>query len=129
MARLTVRQAKAEGCRRLGVLATSGTVDTHTYQRMCRAEGLGCVLPPAEHQQALMRIIYGQVKSGRRADMALFMQIADGLRAAGCERVVLGCTELSLIKRDEGLDSFFLDSTEVLAREALLACGISPIGF
>lgn len=130
MVRLTVRRAKAEGCRSLGVLATSGTVDSHTYQRLCRAEGLECVLPSPENQKALMEIIYGQIKSGRRADMALFMRVADELRAAGCERAVLGCTELSLIKRDEGLDDpFFLDSTEVLAREALLACGITPIGF
>ena len=42
---------------------------------------------------------------------------------------VLGCTELSLVKRDEGLGSFFLDSTEVLCRHALLACGVQPVGF
>ncbi len=130
MVRLTVRQARAEGCKRLGILATSGTVDSHTYQRMCKAEGLECVLPSAQSQQALMDIIYGQIKSGRRADMAAFTAIADELRAAGCGRAVLGCTELSLIRRDEQLtDPFFLDSTEVLAREALLACGITPRGF
>lgn len=130
MVRLTVRQAKAGGCKRLGVMATSGTVDSHTYQRMCRAEGLECILPSAQSQKALMEIIYGQIKSGRPADMAMFGRVSDELRAAGCERAVLGCTELSLIKRDEKLtDPFFLDSTEVLAKEALLACGITPIGF
>lgn len=130
MVRLTVQQARAGGCRRLGVMATSGTVDSHTYQRMCRAVGLECILPSAQSQKALMEIIYGQIKSGLPADMALFGRIADELRTAGCERAVLGCTELSLIKRDQNLaDPFFLDSTEVLAKEALLACGISPIGF
>ena len=61
--------------------------------------------------------------------MKIFMEIAAELRAAGCEKAVLGCTELSLIKRDEGLGAFYLDSMEVLARNAILAFGKTPIGF
>ena len=54
--------------------------------------------------------------------------VAD-LAAQGCDRAVLGCTELSLVKRDEHLGDFFLDSTEVLCRHALRACGVEPVGF
>ena len=37
---------------------------------------------------------------------------------------VLGCTELSLVKRDEHLGKFFIDSTEVCcAGTRLEACG------
>ena len=50
-------------------------------------------------------------------------------RSAGCGRIILGCTELSLIKRDEHLDSFYIDSMEVLAKHAILAFGKTPIGF
>ena len=43
---------------------------------------------------------------------------------------VLGCTELSLVKRDEHLDpTFFIDSTETLCKHTLLACGIQPLPF
>lgn len=129
MVRLTVQHAKAQGCTRLGILATSGTVGSCTYQRMCRAEGIDFAIPSLPRQTQLMNIIYDQIKKGQRADMKLFMEIADELRTAGCENAVLGCTELSLIKRDEGLDGFFIDSTEVLAEETLLACGKTPIGF
>lgn len=129
MVRLTVQHAKANGCTRLGILATSGTVNSNTYQRMCRAENIDFAIPCKQNQQHLMDIIYGQIKQGKPVDLTLFHQIADELRAAGCEYAVLGCTELSLIKRDYGLDSFFIDSTEVLAKETLLACGKSPIGF
>lgn len=129
MVRLTVQHAKAQGCTRLGILATSGTVGSCTYQRMCRAEGIDFAIPSLPRQTQLMNIIYDQIKKGQRADMKLFMEIADELRAAGCENAVLGCTELSLIKRDEGLDGFFIDSTEVLSEETLLACGKTPIGF
>lgn len=129
MVRLTVQHAKAQGCTRLGILATSGTVGSCTYQRMCRAEGIDFAIPSLPRQTQLMNIIYDQIKKGQRADMKIFMEIAAELRTAGCEKAVLGCTELSLIKRDAGLDDFFIDSTEVLAEETLLACGKTPIGF
>ena len=74
-------------------------------------------------------MIYDDIKQGRRADMRKFNAAVADLKAQGCDRAVLGCTELSLVKRDEHLDGFFIDSTEVLCRHALLACGVTPIGF
>ncbi len=129
MPRLTVAEAKAAGCRKLGILATDGTLKAGTYQLMCEEAGLGWAVPAPEHQRAVTAVIYDQIKQGRRANMALFNAAADDLRAQGCDRAVLGCTELSLVKRDEGLDGFFIDSTEVLCRHALLACGVEPTGF
>lgn len=129
MVHLTVNHAKAEGCKKLGILATSGTVDSFTYQRMCKAEGIDFAIPSPQKQANLMDVIYGQIKSGHQPDMQLFHAAADELRAAGCQRAVLGCTELSLIKRDYHLDDFFIDASEVLAYETILACGKTPIGF
>ena len=45
------------------------------------------------------------------------------------DMAVLGCTELSLVKRDEHLGPFFIDSTEVLCKHAMRACGVEPVGF
>lgn len=129
MPRLTVAEAKGGGCRKLGILATDGTLQAETYQIACRDAGLPWTAPSAENQKGVMTVIYDQIKKGRRADMRLFNDAVADLRAQGCDRAVLGCTELSLVKRDEGLDGFFLDSTEVLCKYALLACGVTPIGF
>ena len=125
----TVLAAKAGGSARVGILATTGTVRTRTYQRMCEKHGLPCAVPDDAAQAAVMDVIYGDIKQGRPADMAAFERAAASLRAQGCDRAILGCTELSLIKRDEGLGAFYLDSMEVLARNAILAFGKTPIGF
>lgn len=129
MPRLTVADAKAAGCRKLGILATDGTLQTGTYQLMCEEAGIGWAAPAPARQRGVMAVIYEQIKQGRRADMALFDAAADDLRAQGCDMAVLGCTELSLVKRDEHLSGFFIDSTEVLCRHALRACGVEPVGF
>lgn len=129
MPRLTVQQAIKSGCKKLGILATTGTIVTGAYQKMCAEQGLECAVPNEADQAALMEIIYGQIKQGKRADMDSFTRIADHLKAQGCTMAVLGCTELSLIKRDKKLGSFYLDSSEVLAKRSIEACGKTPIGF
>lgn len=129
MPRLTVSDAKAAGCRKLGILATEGTVEAGTYQLMCERAGIGWATPAPPRQQDITAVIYEQIKQGQRADMARFNAAAADLKAQGCDMAVLGCTELSLVKRDEALGSFFIDSTEVLCRHALRACGVEPIGF
>lgn len=129
MPRLTVADAKAAGCTRLGILATDGTLAAQTYQLACQEAGIGWAAPSPEHQRGVMSVIYDDIKPGRRADMTKFNAAVADLKAQGCDRAVLGCTELSLVKRDEHLDRFFIDSTEVLCRHALLACGITPTGF
>ena len=130
MPRLTVQAAKARGCRKLGILATSGTLQAETYQLMCAQEGLDWAAPRRDYQQDVMSIIYDSIKQGKRADMRMFAAAVNDLKAQGCGMAVLGCTELSLIKRDEHLDEdFFIDSTEVLCCRALQACGVDPLGF
>lgn len=125
----TVLEAKARGCCRVGILATSGTVQTGTYSRMCERHGLEFVCPDESHQQDLMNVIYGDIKQGKRPDMARFFAVADSLKREGCIRVILGCTELSIIKKDEQLDAFYIDSMSVLAKNAITTFGRTPIGF
>jgi aspartate racemase len=123
MVELTVRKAAAEGCRKLGILATTGTVHTDTYQLACKANGLDYAVPDADGQRAVMQVIYDGVKAGRPPDAARFNAVAAALFDAGCQALVLGCTELSLLRRDGGPDGRILDSMEVLAEAAILACG------
>ena len=52
-----------------------------------------------------------------------FLPIEHHMRALGCERVILGCTELSLLKKEMHLGNYFIDSMEVLAQSIILAFG------
>ena len=49
MPRLTVADAKAAGCTKLGILATDGTLAAETYQIACRAQGIDWAVPSPEH--------------------------------------------------------------------------------
>ncbi len=119
----SVNHLAKQGITRFGLLATEGTVKSGTYQKYCEVHGMECVVPDDACQAKVMDIIYKQIKSGLGADMESFFEIADKMRDMSCECVILGCTELSLIKKNEGLGDFYVDSLECLARSTIKACG------
>lgn len=133
MVALTVDKVMASGCQKVGILATDGTISTDTYQRVCRDKGLACQVPSPAMQAELMRIIYEDIKAGQAPDMERFGRVTGELFSAGCGRLVLGCTELSLIKRDgllgEPYAERYVDSMDALAEAAILACDKTPQGF
>ena len=50
---------------------------------------------------------------------ALFLRAVDELKAAGAQAVILGCTEIPLIVKAESSPLPILDSTRLLARDAV----------
>lgn len=119
----TLAACSAAGARKIGILATAGTVASGTYPLRAEKFGMTCVCPDAEEQAIITSIIYDEIKKGKTPDMREFYKIANNLFARGCTAIVLGCTELSLLKKDYHLDSRYVDSLHALARATVLACG------
>ena len=116
--------------KRVGILATEGTISSGAYHKVCQSCGITAVAPSPEDQRRLNALIYDTIKGGRRPRPEELERIAAPMLRNGCERLILGCTELSLIKRDCDLDEdIYLDSTEVLALRTIQLCGKTPIGF
>lgn len=130
---LIAHMAKEKGIKRLGIMATNGTIESGVLSQKLAEEGLECVVPSEEKQKLVMEIIYGQVKKGTRVDWDMFRQVACELQEKGAEKIILGCTELPLLKRETAylqeeatkdiLEKHCIDVLEVLAREAILRCG------
>lgn len=119
----TVRRVKKSGAKKMAILATEGTIQTHTYQAECERQGVASAIPSPKGQKSLMDIIYKEIKAGKPANMVAFMQVVEEMKEKGCDCAVLGCTELSLLKKEHGLGDFFIDSLETLALAAIAACG------
>ncbi len=120
---LAVKHIKNLGIKKVGLLATSGTVKCGIYQTACGDKEIECLTPSESNQKLVMDIIYSQVKSGIKVDMDMFSRVSGELTDRGAEVIILGCTELSLIKRNENLDDKFIDPLEILAKASILACG------
>ena len=105
-----------------GLFATDGTLFSQLFQQAADDNQVQLLFPDPASQRQLMDLIY-RIKGGEKPDLVAFRQLAESLFAAGAEVLILGCTELSLLKRDYDLGTGFLDALEVLAVRAIEYCG------
>ena len=125
MVRETVLSIKEKNpdIKKIGLLATDGTVFTGIYNKECVAAGIECVTPDENIQNIVMDIIYNQIKKGENGSMADFEKIDIFLKKSGCEAAILACTELSCFKANHELTDFYVDAMQVLCEKSILMCG------
>ncbi len=114
----TAKTLASRGVKRVGIMATSGTVTSELFTKALEPYGIQCIYPDLEHQEDVMNLIYECVKSNKSTDESRVKKVLAHLREQGAETVVLGCTELSLIPK-EYLEGETLDVMEVLALRCL----------
>ena len=117
--------AVAEECPggKVGIMATDGTVQTGLYQKALTEQGLEPFTPCEEIQKEVMHQIYDRIKNGQNYDAESWKKIEAEYKVAGCSKVLLACTELSVIKADEGLEDWYMDPMDTLARLVIAAAG------
>ncbi len=116
----TAHYLKAEGIRKAGIMATEGTVHSGIFQQELGECGISSILPNDESQVAVSELIYKNIKANEPVDYEKFERVSHQLRRDGAEVIILGCTELSLIKRDFMLGPGYIDAMEVLAMRSII---------
>ena len=119
----TAVHLKKHGITKAGIMATDGTIRSKLFQQELEKHGITPVIPGEKGQKCVMSVIYDDIKANRPAGMDKFDLAARDLREAGAQAIILGCTELSLVKRDYPIGAGYLDAMEVLARRCVLECG------
>ena len=126
---LTAEFCKQMGDRRVGVLSTEGTARSGAYVNALKEAGIEYIPCTEAEQKIINSVIYENIKKGKIPDKTEFMSVAAALRERGCDRLILGCTELSVFKESTELGEGFADSLEVLSLSAIRLCGKTPVGF
>jgi aspartate racemase len=128
------------GRRRIGLLATDGTVSSGVYRDVATNAGLELLVPDEARQRLVMTSIYGPqgVKAGFTSGPCRehLLGALASLVERGAEVVILGCTELPLLLQQSddfavaGRTVAIVDPTEVLARKCIrLSCGAHANGY
>lgn len=107
----------------VGLMATDGTVQSSLFQKALKARGISVVLPGEDGQRDVMHLIYENVKASKPVELSRFERVSDELRRKGAEVLILGCTELSMIRRDYPIGAGYLDAMQLLAKCAVERCG------
>ena len=112
----------SHGIKKVGIMATDGTVTSGLFQTQLTKLGIEPLIPSPERQADVMHIIYNNIKIGKSAEPDVFARVRDELQGNGAEVIILGCTELSILKRDKMTGTGFLDAMEVLALRSIEEC-------
>ncbi|OJV65943.1 MAG: hypothetical protein BGO41_08390 [Clostridiales bacterium 38-18] len=113
--------------KRVGILATNGTIHAKTYENACLEEGLIFVKPEGALQESVMKTIY-DIKADCFADVSNFETIvATMMGEYACDCVILACTELSLIPISESIRTVVIDAMDVLVERSITYSGKTVI--
>jgi len=82
---------------------------------------ISCKIPGKKQREKIDEIIFSELVYGiiNETSRLYFNEVIQELKDRGCDGVVLGCTEIPLLVRQDDCPLPTLDSTRLLARLAL----------
>lgn len=121
IAKAVAEEARRFSYRRLGILGTKYLTESNVYPEALAEFKIAREIPDEADRERINDIIFKELVNGvfPEASRLYFNEVAEKLRARGCDAVVLGCTEIPLIVRPDDCPLPTLDSTRLLARAAL----------
>ena len=115
-------EARRRGFKRLAILGTRFLMEGSVYPSKLAPAGIDYRVPNTEQRARINRIIYEELVYARFVpeSRAYFQNVIRELGDSGCDAVALACTEIPLLISPADSPLPILDSTRILAREALL---------
>ena len=122
---LHIAQATAEvllenGIQKVGLLGTKYTMTQDFYKEKLLEAGLEVVIPDQAGIEEVNHIIYDELCLGHIKDSSkqTYLATINDLKNAGAEAVILGCTEIGFLVKQEDTEMPLFDTTEIHAQKA-----------
>jgi len=122
IADVTAGAVKAKGQSRVGLLGTKFTMEQDFYKgRLKDIHGIDILIPEDKERQVIHDILYNELCLGEIKELSRekFQSIIQNLVKRGAQGVILGCTEIPLIVRQEDYEIPLYDTTALHAKAAV----------
>jgi aspartate racemase len=123
---LSYIRAHPGNLKKIGLIATTGTVTTGLFQNLFAANGLEIMVPGREGQELFMEAIYREdgVKSGYKEEpKRKLLQVVQTLLEQQADAIIAGCTEIPLVLSQEDVDIPFVNPLKIMAETAVAKAG------
>ena len=117
----TAEAIEAEGFKKIGLIGTQFSMQKPFYREGLAKHGIETITPSMEDQDYIVRVIFEELSIGKLVEESRkgYLDIMDKLVAQGAEGIVLGCTEIPLLIRQEDTEVKVFDTATVHAEKAL----------
>lgn len=118
----TAAAVRARSLHKVGLLGTRFTMEKDFYKgRLRDVYGLEVIIPEEKERETIHGILYDELCLGKieTASKAAFARVIAGLEARGAQGIILGCTEIPLIVKQEDYRIPLFDTTALHAEAAV----------
>ncbi len=127
----TAREIQEWTFNTVGLLGTKFTMEENFYKdRLSEKYGLKVLIPPEKERDSVHRVIYEELCRGEihQRSREQYLAIIDHLVSQGAEGIILGCTEIPLLIKQQHCQVALLDTTRIHAEAAVeYACQESEL--
>ena len=119
IAKETMKEVKRRGIFRVGLIGTIYTMQSRLYDDIAASERIELVKPELEQQHLIHQVIYQELIVGKMNDESRkkILKIIDDLQVDG---IILGCTELPILIKEDDLQIARFDTMAIHAKKAAL---------
>lgn len=115
----TCRHLAAHKIKKVGILATAATIESHLYTRPLYENNIASILPSTYQQAVVSEIICRLVKGEKlESDKMALLAIIENLKQMDAECVILACTDLPILLSQSDTSFPLIDTMDILAEVA-----------
>jgi len=117
----TAEKIKERGLTSVGLLGTKFTMEEDFYKERLRRHGIEVLVPDKKEREIVNSIIYDELVKGiiRDESKQKLINIINRLADRGAQGVILGCTELPLLAKEDDVKIPIFDTTKIHAISAV----------
>ena len=122
IAEMTAEKILEKGLKNIALLGTKYTMEQDFYKSKLIEKGINVIIPDKNDIEIINKVIYDELCLGiiNSNSKKKFLEIVDKLRNKGSEGIILGCTEIGLLIKNEDTDVPLFDTAIIHAEQAAI---------
>ena len=122
IAEMTAEKILEKGLKNIALLGTKYTMEQDFYKSKLIEKGINVIIPDKNDIEIINKVIYDELCLGtiNSNSKKKFLEIVDKLRSKGAEGIILGCTEIGLLIKNEDTDVPLFDTAIIHAEQAAM---------
>ena len=122
IAEMTAEKILEKGLKNIALLGTKYTMEQDFYKSKLIEKGINVIIPDKNDIEIINEVIYDEICLGiiNSNSKKKFLEIVDKLRNKGAEGIILGCTEIGLLIKNEDTDVPLFDTAIIHAEQAAI---------
>ncbi|PGQ98581.1 aspartate/glutamate racemase family protein [Bacillus cereus] len=117
----TAKEIKRKNIQKVGLLGTKYTMEQDFYKSRIEEHDIKVIVPSEKNRKEINKVIYTELCLGKIVSQSreYYKRVIEELVQKGAQGIILGCTEIGLLIKQENVSVPIFDTTHIHAIEAV----------